>query len=238
MDYGLIIDLETTGLNPKEDKIIEVGILEFAIGEEMQPFVASMYSELEDPKVEITEEIEKITGIKNAHVHGRSINWQQVQSLLNKASIVIAHNMEFDRGFLQERPELNLEGIHWGCSAKHIDWFGHGFKTRALNYLAADHGFVNPFAHRALFDCAATFRLIAPYMSELIETSYEKEVKIRATGAPFEVKDLLKEQGYRWEPKERVWFKSVFERSLNEERQFLQEKIYQGKPRHQEEVVL
>ena len=33
MDKGLIVDLETTGLDAKVDKIIEIGIVEFGISE-------------------------------------------------------------------------------------------------------------------------------------------------------------------------------------------------------------
>ena len=44
--------------------------------------------------------------------------------------------------------------------------------------------FRKSFAHRALFDCATTFRLITPYMQELIQNSFQKEFRIPATGAP------------------------------------------------------
>ena len=31
MDFGMIVDLETTGVDSEKDKIIEIGLLEFAV---------------------------------------------------------------------------------------------------------------------------------------------------------------------------------------------------------------
>lgn len=237
MDIGLIVDLETTGLDSERDRIIEIGLLEFAVDEDYSVTILNSYGAVEDPGIEIVPEIVKLTGLANRHLAGQKINWETVQSFLNRSSIVIAHNMPFDRSFLRRRSELDLAAVHWGCSAKHIDWTVHGHKTRALNYLAADHGFVNPFAHRAIFDCATTLRIIAAHLRELIETSYEREIKFAATGAAFETKDLLRERGYRWDQGQRVWQKLVFEKNAEGEREFLANDVYRGVSRHQEEFV-
>ena len=117
---------------------------------------------------------------------------------------------------------------------RHIDWQRHNFKTTKLNYLAADHGFVNPFAHRAVFDCATTFRLISPYLRELIARSYEREYLIKAVHSPFGSKEALRQRGYRWDPEERCWSRVCGETALGEERMFLAEHVYQGMPRHLE----
>lgn len=229
MDYGLIVDLETTGLDAENDSIIEIGLLEFAVETGKDPVITKMYGSLEDPGCEITAEITKITGIENSHVKNQKIDWPLVQGYFDRASIAIAHNMAFDRSFLKKRSELDLGDTHWACSVKHIDWEAHGFKSKSLNYLAADQKFINPFAHRALFDCATTFRVISKYILELTENSYEKEILFSATGAPFEVKDKLRAHGYRWNPGDRVWQKTVFEKNVEAERAFLASSIYQGR---------
>ncbi len=238
LDYGAIVDVETTGLNCNEDKIIEIGLIVFAVEGDDSPKIVHAFGGLEDPGVGLSPEIIKITGIKDSYLKNQKIDWLHVRYWLEKVSIVIAHNAEFDRSFLEKVAELSDLKLHWGCSQRHVDWTAHGFKTQALNYLAADHGFVNPFAHRALFDCATTLRLIGPYLGELIERSYERQFHVKAVGAAFEVKDLLKARGYRWDGNERVWSKFVFESSMAEERNFLQEQIYCGKPRHEEVEVV
>jgi DNA polymerase III subunit epsilon len=238
MDFGVIVDLETTGLFADRDRIIEVGILEFAVEEGKEPIITETYSGLEDPGMPLSDVVMKLTGLNDDVLRGRTVDWQRVRTMLERASVVVAHNAEFDRSFLERRPELSGLKCHWGCSARHIRWQDHGFGTRALNYLAADHGFINPFAHRALFDCATTFRIIRPYLSELVFTSYEREFVMSADGAPFETKDLLRARGYRWDVERRVWRKTVFESDLAKEREFLQRDVYKGTARHSEEVIL
>lgn len=237
MTTGIILDLETTGLDPKSDKIIEIGILKVALDQEETPRYVSSYSQLQDPKVTLSETIIKLTGINDDLVRGKNINWEEVYRDIEESSFVIAHNMPFDRSFLLEMDLFRNLKTHWVCSQRHIDWKKRGFRSTALNYLACDHGFVNPFPHRALFDCATTFRLISPYFSELLHRSYQNEFLLLATGAPFKAKDLLKERAYRWDPVKRVWHKNVFEADLEEEEAFLLEKIYDGKRLFEQEKL-
>jgi DNA polymerase III subunit epsilon len=237
MDKGVIIDVETTGINPETDRIIEVGVLQFMLNEGEEPIITTMYSGLEDPGFPLTQEIKTITGITDAALKGQVINWPYVAELIRDSEIAIAHNASFDRGFLMKRAELAPLDIHWACSLRHIAWDKKRIQTRALNYLAAEHGFVNPFAHRALFDCATTFRIISPYLEELIFRSYKREIEILALHAPFEQKDKLKQRQYRWNDKARVWCKVVLESELDEERTFLATEVYAGQPMHREVAV-
>lgn len=234
MDFGIIVDLETTGLDPQADAIMEIGILEFAVEGEQQPCVTRTYGALQDPGREVSEEVLKLTGLTQAHLAGQQIDWDHVRGFFQRASIVIAHNADFDRRFLEKSGKLAGLAPHWACSMRHIDWKRHGKGSVSLNYLAADHGFVNPFAHRAVFDCATTFRLVAPHLNELIIRSYEREYHVKAVYSPFESKDVLRLRGYRWDPEERVWGKVVGETALVEERKFLAEQVYRGEPKHRE----
>jgi DNA polymerase-3 subunit epsilon len=236
MDLGAIVDVETTGLNPKEDKIIEIGLIIFGVQGNDGPMVVHAYGGLQDPGMVLDPKIIKITGIKDEYLKGQKIDWVHVRSWLEKVSIVIAHNADFDRSFLHGVSELRDLKLHWGCSQRHIDWRKHGFASLALNYLAADHGFVNPFAHRALFDCATTMRLISPYLEELTKRSYERQIYIKAVGAAYESKDLLRSRGYQWDPNERVWSRMVFASDLEEERRFLASDVYRGRSHHVEAV--
>ena len=241
MDIGVIVDLETTGLDPLKDQVVEVGLIEFAVSPDsaggLRAGMTGGYSALQDPGRPLPPEVAKLTGLSDDLLVGQSVDWAVVRETLSRASVVIAHNAAFDRAFLERRPELDGIKPHWACSVKHINWRQHGFKTRALNYLAADHGFVNPFAHRALFDCATTFRLVAPYLEELIRRSYLGEYLVSATGAAFETKDILRINGYRWNPEARVWAKNLLEDELEEERKFLATEVYKGDTRHREEKL-
>jgi DNA polymerase-3 subunit epsilon len=235
VDCGLIVDVETTGLNPTQDKVIELGLIEFRVGTNGVPIIGSMYSGLDDPKMALTPEVSRLTGLTDEVLSGQTIDWVLVKKLWDRASVVVAHNAEFDRGFLEARTELKGSQKHWACSVRHIDWRSKNFGSSKLQYLAADHGFANPFAHRALFDCATTFRLVSPHLSELIESSYEPEYDIIAVGSPFETKDILRQNGYRWDSEQRSWRKRIGARKLEAERAFLAAEVYKGTPRHVEE---
>ncbi len=238
METGLILDVETTGLDCSKDRIIELAFIKFAIvPESLVLRILSTYSALEDPGIEISSEITQITGLDNSILQGQKIDWEMVKRTLEEASIVVAHNADFDRGFIEKRAELSTIKKHWACSLKHIRWKKHGFKTRALNYLAADHGFLNPFAHRALFDCATTFRLIQKYFSELLELSYQPEMIFFATNAAFGKKDLLKNADYQWNGDQKVWSKRVFQCDSDHEKVFLRDFIYGGYSQHTEKFL-
>ncbi len=237
MDCGVIVDLETTGLNPEQDQIIEIGLLEFVWGDGCAPIITNMYGALQEPGVELSPEVQRITGLNVDVLRGRQIDWSIVHDYLRRAAVVIAHNAEFDRAFLRHRSELSDLDLHWGCSVHHIDWHGKGITSRRLTHVAADLGFVNPFPHRALFDCATTYRVVAPYLSELVDRSYEREIMVRAVGAAFATKDKLKSRGYRWNIDGKVWEKRIFESSLDEERQFLAVEVYHGECQHSEEIL-
>lgn len=235
MDTGLVLDVETTGLNPTNDRIIEIGIIEFGVLEDGQIQVLGCYGGLEDPLVPLDPVITKLTGLSAEILRGRCIDWELVECMLRRSSVIVAHNAAFDRSFIWSKKELHGFRGHWACSMRHIDWLSKGFSSQKLTYLAADHGFLNPFPHRAIFDCATTLRLVTPYMQELITHSYEPQIQIWAQGAPFETKDCLRLRGYRWDQDRRVWGKLLLQDQLVEERVFLKSEVYSGAPRHLEE---
>ena len=225
---GLVVDLETTGLDSDQDQIIEIGLLGFEWKDDQLPLMTMSYGGLEEFGGVLDPEVEQLTGLTTDLLNGKHIDWSLVRNWLLDADLVVAHNAPFDHGFLSGRPELADLKKEWACSLRHIDWSSHGYKTRSLNYLAADCGFINPFPHRAVFDCATTFKLISPHLSELVRRSAMPITLIKAIGAPFEVKDSLKERGYRWVPEERSWQRLLFSDSLVGEREWLESAIYRG----------
>jgi DNA polymerase-3 subunit epsilon len=232
---AVIVDLETTGLKPSEDTIIEVGLIELLVSSDHKPVIRGMFSALQDPGFPLSPEISGITGLTDDALSGESIDWDIVKGYLNRADVIIAHNAEFDRGFLSAVPALREIRRPWACSVRHIDWREKKFASSKLQYLAADHGFVNPFAHRALFDCATTFRLVSPHLQEMLQNSREAEFEVFAVGSPFESKDVLKAAGYRWDSDRRVWRKRVMSHRIENERDFLARDVYKGPSRHVEE---
>jgi DNA polymerase-3 subunit epsilon len=99
-----VVDVETTGINPDRDKIIELGICLFEYDRQSGRIykVLGSWEWLEDPGLPIPAEITKITGITDTMVAGHRID-DAVDDLLSRVVLVIAHHADFDRRFLERR---------------------------------------------------------------------------------------------------------------------------------------
>jgi DNA polymerase-3 subunit epsilon len=96
-----VVDVETTGINPESDKIIELGICLFEYDRESGRIykVLGSWEWFEDPGLSIPPEITTITGITDEMVAGHRIDDRAVNDLLGPIVLVIAHNADFDRRF-------------------------------------------------------------------------------------------------------------------------------------------
>jgi DNA polymerase-3 subunit epsilon len=100
-----VVDVETTGINPDRDRIIELGICLFEYDRQSGRIykVLGSWEWLEDPGLPIPAEITKITGVTDEMVAGRRIDDRAATDLLGRVVLVIAHHADFDRRFLERR---------------------------------------------------------------------------------------------------------------------------------------
>lgn len=234
---GIILDTETTGLNARNDEIIEIGMIAFTfdatgiIGD-----VTGVYGGLRQPGVSIPAEITRLTGITDDMVAGQSIDMAAVQALIDPADLIIAHNAGFDRPFCEAFSPLFV-GKAWACSNSEIDWVARGYEGTKLGYLIGQAGYFHD-GHRAVDDCFALLEVLArdtgnatsTAFAELYEQSQRARVRIYAENSPFEMKDHLKARGYRWsdgtDGRPKAWWTEVSEEALQNELHFLRTEIY------------
>ena len=237
LSKGVIVDTETTGLNPDTDKIIEIGVVVFEFDPESgQAYrVTDTYGGLEDPGRPISPEITEITGITNEMVAGQRMDDARIADLIAGASLIIAHNSKFDRPFLEQRFPV-FETLPWGCSLEQVDWNGEGLGARKLDYIAFQFGFFFD-AHRAENDCLALLHILQQtlpkskrlVMKALLEQLPHKDWTVYAVNAKFESKDLLKERTYRWDAARKVWHRTLTgTEAITSEVAWLKETIYGG----------
>jgi DNA polymerase-3 subunit epsilon len=235
---GIFLDLETTGLDPAKDEIIEIAMVPFlytvdgkliAVGEPFQSY--------RDPGMSVPSEITALTGITDEMVQGQSIDLAQVEEHVGRAAIIIAHNAAFDRKFA-ERLSPAFATKAWGCSMSQIPWAAEGIRGSKLAYLAAAAGFF--FAeHRAVTDCQAAIEILGrplplsgrTALSALLHEARQRTCRVWAEGASFDLKEILKARRYRWSSGEdggrKCWYIDVPEGSLDAEMTFLHNEIYQ-----------
>jgi DNA polymerase-3 subunit epsilon len=240
---GLIVDLETTGLDPNgsdslaPDEIIELALVPFDFTSDFKIVrVLPAYQSLREPSKPIPAKIEKLTGITNAMVTGHAIDFDRVAKILEPVDWVIAHNARFDRRFAESLLPVFVKK-DWACSLSGVPWADFGFEGARLGHLLNASGLFSAH-HRALDDSLALLELLAlplgdtgiPALGYLIEAARKPTIRIWATGAPFDRKDLLKARSYRWntgdDGRARAWSIDVLEGEETAEIAFLREAIF------------
>lgn len=170
----IVLDLETTGLSPEMNQIIEIAAIRRQDG--------ASFSTLVNPGIEIPERIIEITGIDNQMVkEGVTIGeaLEQLDCFLGKAPVLIGHNIGFDYSFLKVHfsrekktgrsfpnwGDGNCEGIDTLKICKQLHKTGpHNLGAMTLLY-----GIHNRSAHRALADTEATALLYEKLLNEAEE---------------------------------------------------------------------
>lgn len=167
-DY-VVVDLETTGLNPKLDKIIEIGALKIKDGR-----VQSVYETFINPGRMIPQRITEVTGINDDMVKeapyietviGEFIEYTEELPL-------VGHNLIFDYSFIKasavnSRLRFERKGID---TLKIARVNLSGLESKRLDSLCEYFGISDENHHRAVNDAAATKELY-----EILCEKYEQE---------------------------------------------------------------
>ncbi len=163
-DVFVCLDLETTGLDPDLETIIEVGAVKFCRGETVETL-----SELANPKRKLSPFIQRLTGIKQAEVDAAqpfSAIAGRVRDFVGDAPI-IGHNVSFDIGFLA-KAGVRFPGPVWDTRDIASMLLPSG--NYALNMLARSLGIRSWNAHRALDDAVATQRVFERLVDIALES--------------------------------------------------------------------
>ena len=96
----LILDTETTGLNFENDRIIEIGVVELIDNVLTQNY----FHEYINPEINISMSAQKVHGISNEFLVGKPTFINIAKKFLDfiKDDIIIIHNAEFDKNFINK----------------------------------------------------------------------------------------------------------------------------------------
>ncbi len=234
---GVILDTETTGLDARKDEIIEIGLISFTFNEDGEiGDVTGIYGGLQQPSIPIPADVTRLTGIADAMVLGQMVDMAAVRAIIEPSDLIIAHNAGFDRPFCEAFSSIFAHKA-WACSNSEIDWSARGYEGTKLGYLINQSGYFH-VGHRAVDDCFALLEVLAlprsdngqtPF-AELYRASQRSRLRIFAENSPFDLKDRLKERGYRWsdgsDGRPKSWWIEIAEEAMDEELRFLRTEIY------------
>lgn len=196
MNSYISLDLETTGLNPKYDRIIEIGAAKIENGE-----VTDTFSTFVNPGRRLDARIIELTGINDADVQDAPEIKDVLRAFLefSREYPLLGHNIIFDYSFLKhamvnaglsyEREAVDTLKISRNCHRE--------LPSKKLTDMCAFYG-IEFSAHRALNDALATAKLYEKLKENFAKTNPEE----------FAPKNLLyavkKESPIRPSQKERI----------------------------------
>lgn len=171
------LDLETTGLNPKLDKIVEIGAVKVEEGK-----ITDTFSALVNPGRKLEERVRELTGITDEELAGKPSIEEVFPELLKFMEAdcggldghlpLLGHSILFDYSFLKkaavdQKCTFERQGID---TLKIARRFLTQLEHRRLDYLC-DYYQIPHHAHRALGDAQATHILY----QKLAEQFYGQE---------------------------------------------------------------
>ena len=148
-------DLETTGLSPEEDQIIEIGAVKIRDGK-----ISGKYNCIIHPDIEVSDFIMNLTGISKDMLDKGIPLKEGVEGFLefSRNFPVLGHNVMFDYKFMKMaaasfKYSFEKEGVDTLKVARKLL---SGLENKKLETLCAHYDYVNQAAHRAHDDALAT----------------------------------------------------------------------------------
>lgn len=157
IDSCICLDLETTGLNPKTDKIIEIGAVRIENGVETGTFETFV-----NPGRLLEARIVELTGITDDDLKDAPVIAEVLPRFIEftKGLPLLGHSVLFDFSFIKkaavnQKLTFEREGVDTlKIARRYLPELPH----RSLGYLCEHYG-IEHHAHRALQDVRATIRL-------------------------------------------------------------------------------
>ena len=212
----LILDTETSGLDPKQDHCLEVGAILFHAPRRA---VLAQHSFLLPVQDNAAESINHIP----ADVTRLNQPWREgleyFQALLDAAELLVAHNAAFDRQWFG-KDHLPAVSKPWLCTMEDIAWpVDRQLRSRpSVRDLALAYGVPVWAAHRALTDCI--------YLAEVFSRCNELETlllhgleprRLMRAQVSYQQRHLAKQAGFRWnDPVQGAWTRRLSDRQAAE----------------------
>ncbi|MCC2627008.1 MAG: polymerase epsilon subunit [Thermomicrobiales bacterium] len=182
----VVLDVETTGLQPSRQRIIEISVARFSGGA-----AKSLWESLCNPGRSVPKYIVKLTGIDDDLLEDAP-TFDKIAGTINELladTIIVGHNIEFDLGFLNAeleragRPPLVNERVDTLALATRLL---PGVRKPTLNALAQRLGVseVPRVRHRAGPDAALTGVVAVALLEHARDAGYQSLDELKSIARP------------------------------------------------------
>ena len=169
-----VFDLETTGGNHQNDKVIEIGLVNIEGLE-----VVDTKHFLINPEIKIPDFIQKLTSISQDDVKDAPLIEEVVDEIVEFMgdNVLVAHNTSFDVPFFNSvlarlgKPQLENRSL---CTNLMTRYLIPNLLNSNLNYMSKVFGIKHNKAHRALDDALAAAKLLLNYVNIFIHKDIKK----------------------------------------------------------------
>lgn len=152
----IAVDLETTGLSPEHERIIEIGAIKYIDGEE-----TARYGCLIQNPLKLPERIVELTGITDEMLAGGISEKQAIEEFLafvGDIDVILGHNILFDYSFLKVAAErygypFEKKGLDTLRFAKELH---KNFTSRSLTAMCLYYEIDPGHSHRATDDARSS----------------------------------------------------------------------------------
>lgn len=163
-----VLDLETTGLSFRTEKITEIGVMKVKGGEVLEEFSCFV-----NPEKPIPQKVVEVTNITDEMVKDAETIDVVMPKLLDFLgdSVLVAHNADFDIGFLK----YNAKELGYELNNTYLDTLRLAkdlfpdYKKYKLGMIAENLGIKVEVAHRALDDVDTTVKVFRVMLDMLRE---------------------------------------------------------------------
>lgn len=170
IDTFVSFDIETTGLIPTRDKIIEIGAIKVVNGK-----AVSGFKRFVNPKLSLPKKIIELTGINDSMLKDADEIEVVIREFLDylEGYVILGHNILFDYSFIKvnaakEKLEFDKEALDTLVLSRKLH---KELESKTLTNMCKHYKIENKNAHRAFDDAKATAQLYF----KLCEIFYKSE---------------------------------------------------------------
>lgn len=215
----LLLDLETSGLDPAKDCPVEAAWAVYSLEHRA---VMRAHSTLVDATTYRGDAADAVRDLSSVHriapaMWQTGLHWDQVEKAVKASAgnvdAIVAHNASFDRRWFRDEA---IQAKPWICTLHGVAWPEAG-KAKRLGDIALEHGVAMVEAHRALPDVLTLARLLhaVARLGHDVPALLSRGLRptslyaVAETDFNAERNALAKEYGFAWVGERKAWERTM-----------------------------